>query len=59
MALMALGREARRFGATLCLETHDGKRKKKITADNVVDLIEQAGGFEKDNDAWIVVVRNC
>jgi hypothetical protein len=53
MTILSLGREARRSGATLSLESLDGKRKKKITADNVVHSIEQAEGFANDNDAWI------
>ena len=59
MTLSTLGREARRFGATIWLESHDGKRKNEITADNVVDLIEQADGFDNDNDIWVVAEQRC
>lgn len=54
MVLRMVGRRARQAGATIWLESHDGKRRKKITADNPVDLVDQADGFDNDNDAWIV-----
>ena len=59
MALLIVGREAKHSGATLYLESQDGKMKKKITADNVVALVQQAEGFDNNNDAWLVVERKC
>jgi hypothetical protein len=54
MTLVSLGQNATHSGAKLYVENCDGERE-HVTADNPVDLMEQAEGFDKGDDLWIVL----
>lgn len=54
MALVTLGQNARKSGARFYIE--DGNEgMEAVTADNAVDLVEQAKGLDKGNDLSVVL----
>ena len=57
MALITLGQNAKKSAARFYIEDCNGDME-TITADNPVDLIEQADGLDKGNELW-VVLESC